>query len=248
MTRLRKSVMMNIITGGGVAITPASYAGLTSWHDASVASSMYTDAGTTPVTADADAVRQFDDLSAGTNYFVQAVAGARPLYKVNRQNGKSGLLFQGTDDQMTTSAQSALYAAGAKTVVYVFKNIAGTGGGIMGDASGFFGAYIVAGPALRLNNWDGAGDDADISITDNTACVVAMWHTRGNINIAKNNGAAVTVASGNTTNLTLADTIGQYAGAFGNFDFYERATYNVSLANADRTALVAALMTKWGIS
>ena len=53
----------------------------------------------TPV--DADTVQNWKDLSGNGRHLVQATIASRPRYKINIQNGKPALLFDGSDDFLT---------------------------------------------------------------------------------------------------------------------------------------------------
>ena len=69
----------------------------------------------TATLVDGDAVSQWDDLSGNLRHLLQASASLRPLYKVNVQNGKPIVRFDGVDDYMqvtfaTTSPMSTFFA------------------------------------------------------------------------------------------------------------------------------------------
>ena len=234
------------VPSGGV-ITPDMFAGLTSWLDASNAGQMFTDnPGTINVSADGQAVAFFDDLSPIGNNYIQNTLGFRPLYKTNRQNGKSGLLFQGTDDLMTSNIYTSFYSLAARTSIMVL-NIISAANGLWGDASGYSGVYVAAPDAVRFYNYDGINDIVDVD-PQSGAVVISTWHDSGNIYIQRNNATiGGPVASGNIALANLAQQIGSTAGLFGNFDLYEMATYNVGLSTVDRGLLVTALKNKWGI-
>jgi hypothetical protein len=73
----------------GGAFSPLSITGLKAWWDFSDATTLYTDAGTTSVSADAQLIYQANDKSGNLNHVSQATSGTRPTYKVAIQNGKS---------------------------------------------------------------------------------------------------------------------------------------------------------------
>jgi hypothetical protein len=89
--------------GGGPAWTPASLSPLV-WVEADPAK-LYTDAGTTLVSADGQAVYQANDKSGNANHLIQATLGSRPLYRTG--SGKPYLEFDHTDDFMATAAAIA---------------------------------------------------------------------------------------------------------------------------------------------
>ena len=79
------------------AFAPLGVSGLVGWWDFSDASTLYTDAGTTLVSADGDAIYQANDKSGNAKHAVQATAGSRPTYKLGIQNGRSVGRFDGND-------------------------------------------------------------------------------------------------------------------------------------------------------
>lgn len=77
------------------------------WYDPSDLSTLWKDtAGTTPVTADGDAVARIDDKSGNGRHLLQATSGKRPLYKTS--GGLSWLQFDGSDDHLVTASSPAL--------------------------------------------------------------------------------------------------------------------------------------------
>lgn len=72
---------------------PTDITGLQLWIDFSDPTTLFTDAGTTPVSADADLIYQANDKSGNNKHLVQATSGSRPAYKVNIQNSKSAGFF-----------------------------------------------------------------------------------------------------------------------------------------------------------
>ena len=88
---------------GGVtpAWTPTDLANLQFWFDASDATKMWTDAGTTLVSSDGQAVYRLGDKSGNGFHANQSGSSTlRPLYKTAYQNGLDALLFDGTDDYL----------------------------------------------------------------------------------------------------------------------------------------------------
>lgn len=83
-------------------------------------------ARTTPVTADAQAIGAWDDLLSGLSY-IQATAGLRPLYKINQQNGKPSVRFDGSNDVLTAALFAALNNATGYSLFVAFKIASGAG-------------------------------------------------------------------------------------------------------------------------
>jgi hypothetical protein len=75
------------------------------WWDPSDLSTMFKDtAGTTPVTADGDAVARINDKSGNGNHLLQSTLGNRPIFK--NVSGVRYLSFDGTDDYMLVTIGS----------------------------------------------------------------------------------------------------------------------------------------------
>lgn len=80
----------NVFAVAAGAWTPASLPGLILWAEPD-ATHTYTDAGTTLVSADGQAVYQLNDKSGNGNHLIQATSGNRPTYKTG--SGKPYLQF-----------------------------------------------------------------------------------------------------------------------------------------------------------
>jgi hypothetical protein len=232
-------------------ITAESYEGLTAWVDASVAAQMYTDyPPVTPVASDGDAVAYYGDLSPQANNFLQSSAASKPLYKTNRQNGLSGILFQGTDDYIYSNPLNVFFPSNVKTMVMVLKNVGSNAQGFIGDQGGYFFGYWADADTITFYNYDGNSDAVvkDVSASG-TAFVLTFWHTAGSMYLQVNDGTpSAGTASGGTTLMSGVMQLGGAGGSFANFDLYELAIYSQPLSSDDRAALVASLMTKWGIA
>lgn len=90
--------------------------------DASVLSSLFQNSdGTTPATATDNPVGYWADLSGLGNHARQTVAtGSRPFLKLNNQNGRPGLLFDGSNDWITATIEGFQSLTGV-TVLQVVK-------------------------------------------------------------------------------------------------------------------------------
>lgn len=248
------------ITSAAFAL-PSDIAGQTGWWDASEATTLFTDAGETQVTMDADAVHQMNDQTAGARHFTQSFVGTYPLYKTNRQNGKSGLLFDGTNDYMQSVAISNFIANNAYCLFVVFKPINITtadanindNDAVFADASGYIGAFLKSVPMTlaALYNFDGSVDEtAGVPISTNAGVLLTIWHSGGSIYLQKNDESPVSVASGNTSVLTGALRIMANRAAPGqllNGDFYEMSVHNAVPSDAERQKVNHGLMAKWAV-
>ena len=240
--------------GGIPTKTPLQAATLPAgWWDASDATTLYQDAGTTLVTADGQACQQMNDKSGNSRHFSGA-GTARPLYKTARVNGKSTLLFDGTNDVMTAAAISNFIANNAYTFIGVCKPAALDQNSatiynndvFYCDASGYIGYFMKSAPTGHIYNWDGNQDSTTNTIpAAGTAWLVVARHSGGNIISAINQGAENSAASGNTSTLTGALQIGGRV-AFTNLDWCELAVWNVVLSAADIAAVANLMKQKWG--
>lgn len=246
------------ILGGGAAVylTPSQGAGQTAEWDASDATKLFVDAGSTAVSADGDAVAQMNDQTANARHASEATN--KPLYKVNRQNGLSGLYFDGSNDILTTAVPlSNFIANNAYTCYLVIKPIAITTNEAtvalndvpFADASGYFGVALKTAPTAHAYNYDGNYDSASGSITVGAAVLITFWHSGGSIYMQVNNGTPTSAASGNTSNLVGAMRWGRnYNGsAFCEYDFYQASVHNQVHDDATRDSINKGLIAKWGI-
>ena len=99
--RSRKLLLPGVgLLAASDAWAPTDISNLVAWYDASDATTMFTDAGSTQVSNDADTVAQFNDKS-GNDYHLSGGGGTSPDYKVSIQNSLSVLRIDGSGDFMT---------------------------------------------------------------------------------------------------------------------------------------------------
>lgn len=109
-----------VVRPHGVAFSPLSLSP-SAWYDPSDLTTLFKDtAGTTPVTADGDAVARINDKSGNGYHLLQSTAGARPLYKTS--GGLSWLQADGVDDTLGVSGVS--FAGSSMTAVAAVRAIA----------------------------------------------------------------------------------------------------------------------------
>jgi PKD repeat protein len=113
------------VTGAGAAPgVPSSVPDLVLWLQAEALAG----------TADGSAVATWPDLSGLCNHAGQNTLEKRPLYRTNQINGLPALVFDATDDGMTTTVDPGL----PLTVVAVYASRAGTTGHLLNGGSRFF--------------------------------------------------------------------------------------------------------------
>ena len=96
------------------------------WLDASDSTTLFdaTSGGSLP--ANNAAVARWQDKSGNLNHATQGTSGSRPLRKAAQQNGLDTLLFDGTDDWMTSATSPT--TGNPKTVVAITKSTNASGG------------------------------------------------------------------------------------------------------------------------
>lgn len=131
--------------------------------DASVLSSLRQNSdGTTAAGATNDPVGYWQDLSANGNHAKQTVAtGSRPFLKLNNQNGRPGLLFDGSNDFLTATITGFQSLTGV-TIIQVVKPTAAAAADAnsaafwgFGNVSGASGIY-PANRCVQLGSSTGA--------------------------------------------------------------------------------------------
>lgn len=110
-----------MVRGGSVTppFSPTDITGLKLWIDFSDADTLFTDAGSTPVSSDGDAIYQANDKSGNGFHAVMATEADRPAYKTNVQNGKSVSRYN--QDVMVASF-GGLVLNQPNTIFFVHKN------------------------------------------------------------------------------------------------------------------------------
>lgn len=68
---------------GGNGFNPFAVSGLALWYDLTAPSSLFVDAGITPVSADSDPIYRVNDKGGLGNHLTQTTLGNRPLYRKN---------------------------------------------------------------------------------------------------------------------------------------------------------------------
>jgi len=124
---------------------PVGLAGCLAWHDASDASTLYdATVGGSLVVADGTVAR-WEDKSGGARHLLQATAANRPLRKTVIQNGYDCLLFDGTNDVLTTSANFPETGNAEFSAFIVSKKLTASSGYLYGWGQAFttLGAYGV---------------------------------------------------------------------------------------------------------
>ena len=125
----------------GSSFLPTSISGCSLWLDANDIATLFTDAGTTNVSADGQSVYQWNDKSGNGRNVLQVTALTRPVYKTDVQNSLPSLRFDGT--QYIDS--SATFASYPITIIGVAKN-----GSTTGTTRGVASVYSSVGGGSRV--------------------------------------------------------------------------------------------------
>lgn len=208
---------------------PRSISGCLCNLDASVMSSLFQNSdGTTAATATDDPVGYWADLSGLGNHARQTVAtGSRPFLKLNNQNGKPGLLWDGSNDWMTASIAGFKSLTGV-TVVSVHKSSAAAAADTnsfslfcFGNLGGASAPYEAASIALISSTGAIAGEYISVAYnvpgsagrlgsttyrrSSNVAELLAISYGSGGTSLLKNNSAVtLDLASSITTSTNTA--------------------------------------------
>jgi hypothetical protein len=236
------------------AFSPLSISGLVGWWDFSDATKLYTDAGTTLVSADADLIYQANDKSASAYHVSQATSGKRPAYKVNIRNGKSvGRFAGGTNDAANGDNLTSGVASVAQPITRFFVGFTSDTASLSRFAVSD-GATNVAGPLIGVS---GAGDQG-MGAGSNRLSTVGSdtnWHVWAMLfnttsSTYRIDGGADTLANHLTigTGAITVYNIGSYTAQFYHWsgDIGEIIDYAAALSLTDINTIGNYLATKWG--
>lgn len=240
------------------AFVPTDITGLAQWLDFSDANTLYTDAGTTKVSSDGDAIYQANDKSGNNKHATQTTAGYRPLYKTGIQNSKSIARFDGSDDYLLPNTNEI--EGSAWTLFIAFKGSNSAGLYIAGryDVTFTYSKY-GCGCAIYNNKYGiasiaGTGLQYLVANTTFANWNIASFKAKASENEIFVNGASIgTDTSTPTPYVGYVPAIGRYIGAgdqFGhslNGDIGEIVLYNSGLSTTDIGKVNLYLNSKWAI-
>jgi len=240
------------LLGAGGAFNPLSLSPLL-WCDFSDASLLFTDAGSTNVSADADAIYQANDKSGNGFNLVQSTLTKRPLYKTSTQNGLSSGLFASVLKSMLIDGISNA----ASDYTFIFAMSPDTLPTAQYD-SYFFDTQ--SGRLILTHNFDTPteipktqmydGTWRDFSITPTYDAQVMSFVLSSTAHVYRNGSASLgnapytQKAIGGTTALMsrYSTDIGMWNGSL-----YEVLIYNSALSATDRGLVEEWLNNKWSI-
>ena len=234
---------------------PSQLPGLAAWFAAD--QQTYQDTGlSTPAVLDGDPVGGWFDLSGSGNHVTQATAANKGTLKLNIQNGRPAVLFDGTDDYLA-SAVSPITGSSGRSFFGVINNVANTSSNYIFDfsftAPSNLNAFAITPEvgvrikgANRLftsgqlpnNNtafvllgvvYQAGADISTVAAYVNGTALAESSHTAGVPNTA--NGG-LTIANG-----SLGGPMNMYAG--------EIVVYNRALTDAEVAQVNAYLKARW---
>lgn len=239
-----------IDTGG--AFTPADLFAASEqggWYDPSDLSTLWQDtAGTTPVTADGQAVARIDDKSGNGNHLTQATAANRPLYKTS--GGLHWLEFDRANDFLQGSAISfsnwEFSAAFRPNLVTTYLAVFS-----QRNVSNSRGIILYAGNSSLLQHWSGNNtasfDTTTVGTLVNNSDYVGEGYFDGTTkSTALNGGTPVTATSISFTNATTNFRLGAGANEGAASFFFGIRIYGLVIVDAAKASDRADLRTWMG--
>lgn len=236
--------------------TPNSIAGCVLWYDFSDANTLFTDAGSTKVSSDGDAIYQVNDKSGNNHHGVQTTAGARPLYKTGIQNSLSIARFDGVNNTGSHFNITMSASSGSFTMIAAFyDNVTG----IKSTPRGLFDTQtgrLIFLPQTTNNNgyigwYDGGYKDIAVNAHQNweiDSWVLNSATTTGyvyqNGNLLGNATYSAKAIGGRVRLCAFQDTLSNYLLAA---DMCEVILYTSALSDTDRGTVETYLNNKWAI-
>lgn len=230
---------------------PTDLSGLVGWYDFSDANTLFTDAGSTKVSSDGDAIYQCNDKSGNNYHLTQSIAPDRPTYTTNQQNGLSTALVCGTNYKrlLAPNALRDLLTT-TVTIISVFKG----GGDIIGTkyyAANEFRYYRFTGYRFRFNWATNVPLDTTGADIANYAVKCAVWNSAASAlnlytNSAADGSSAVTANYSLAGNSSNSLKIGSVDSAVTSY-LGEIIIYTAALSSGDLASLHTYLNNKWAI-
>lgn len=223
--------------------SPLDLASLVAWWDFSDAGTLFTDAGTTPVSGDADLIYQVNDKSTAGENAVQTTEANRPEYKVNIQNGQSAALFTAADPNtfVVSLAQMA-----ASTIVIAQQTTGDIG--LLGSTEPAPQVRIGSSGANKISGYDNANNPlSEEFATARTSWTIPVWrHSASTVQFYESGTARGTGTLTTTQAITRIGTIADILPVSGYIG--EIVVCNAALSDPDLNLLGAYLDDKWNIT
>jgi len=191
-------------------------------------------------------VQTLYDLSGNNNDAVQATPANQPVWTAGVQNGRAGMVFDGTNDLLT---RSTFGLSGSLSIIAVaMSNLTNDLESIVSDGGGATDGYTLDRTGVGQNTfkwWAYDGDwlgVASATVTSGVHFLVSATHDSANMNIYINSGAPNTQAQGGMIQSTTAMAIGRHAATdearrYLNGDECHLSIFDTNLTTAQRQAL-----------
>ena len=234
---------------------PDTLEGLQLWLDADDLSTLYQDSAlTTAVTADSDQVGGWVDKVTGTAKATQATATKYPLYKTGVQNGKAGVLFDGSNDYLVLPDVAM---DGAVTLVLVMNTVSLSAADIpiviSRNTGNTYYMWITTtnAPQLAVHLFD-TGDRSVSSNADMTGCnIIGLTNVEGSpVSLWRNGVEQVGVVNTGTFGAQGASRLGIWRDSSTlpyNGYICELLVYDRVLSDSEMAQLSEFLGDKWGV-
>lgn len=245
---------MGLGRGGNIPFDPFVYSPVL-WLDASDASTLFTDsAGTTPATADGDAVGKWSDKSGNGNHATQSSGVNKPTLKLSIQNSKNIVRANGTSSYMSLpsvplQAPYTVYLVFKKTATDNIFELASGGASDVGYLFECWSDNAIYGPIKSaftgtsgvwkktLTNFYGSFTLFQ-SDTDGTTAAVRQNGSVLSLSVA---GGSATIPA-TWTKLFYGDT-----SSFANGDLAETIWFSSQHGSTTRALFNAYFSAKWGL-
>lgn len=238
-----------VLAAGAGSFAPSSIPNMQGWWDFTDPAQLYTDAGTTLVSADGQAIYRVNDKSGTGHYLEQATVGARPLYKTAIVNGLSVARFDGINDVIGLAVPVAV--TGSYLIVVKKRSAPG------GSAQDAWTRSAGGAELLTLSSWSATDwvwyknqAGAQVALTGATAtnwAIVSVVHTSASAALAYYNGTQVGSLDPDDT-LTSGPIVNMGGGNFGDIDVAVMFYFNVALSAANHNALGSYLAFRFGLT
>lgn len=237
---------------------PVSGAAL--WLDASQQNTLFTDAGTTPVTSSGQSIYQWNDLSGNNRHAIQATSGNRPTWTppASGQNGLGAVAFNGSTSYLTIADAAGLqFGTGDFTLFFAGVNSNVSRGGAYANifiSKGYTNIEFYQYQGLIQGYIGGTSNSpttAASSVSNNTPYVAQMIRSGSATYVAINNtaGSSVTNTSnasgvGTAINIGTRNPLNTTLTYLGNM--YEILAFGRALSSSESSSVYNYLKAKWG--
>lgn len=245
---------VNAWPGAVAAWSPTNIAGLALWLKAD-AGTFKDAAKAQPATADSDAVYTWADQSGNANDAIQATLGSRPLLKLNIQNGRPAILYDGSASDLDVAHAASINITGNVTMFAViwetdrasYRHVLSKGAANLGNPYQWILNTSTGRPLWGRSGTTVFGTSAPVtsafSILSVNVTVNAVTHY---LNGAANGTGNTTNDAGGTDPLHIGvrgDGLVKAKGYHG-----EILIYNSALSNTNMNLVGNYLGTKWGVA